>query len=202
MNLTIRGYSDQARADTMRSRMSFHCAMIFALLALSFPAMTVGQAIKVIPKGMTSNASMSTLSVSASPSQVSFKFVSRGTASGNSPVSITTAWTGLSSGGTINLYGYFISVSAALTGSLSTAAIPSSAISGQMTTGLPTSYTAFTQTNPLGGAGASLELFSTGTGSGSGSRTDALNLTIDLSTLPELPADTYTGTLVIQAQEF
>ncbi len=186
----------------MRSRMSFQGTVTFALLALSFPATMVGQAIKVIPKGMTSNTDMSTLSVSASPSQVSFNLVSRGTTSGNSPVSITTTWTGLSSGGTVNLYGYFISVSAALTGSLSTAAIPSSAISGQMTTGLPTSYTAFTQTNPLGGAGASLKLFSAGTGSGSGSRTDALNLTIDLSSLPELPADTYTGTLVIQAQEF
>lgn len=183
----------------MRSKMSFYCTVILSLLALPFPAVMVGQAIRVVPRRMTS--STSTLSVSVAPSQVSFNLVSKGTASGNSPVSITTIWSGLGSSGTIKLYGYFTSSTAALTGNLSTDAIPSSAISGQMTTGLPTSYTAFTQTNPLGGAGASLELFSTGTGSGAGSRTDALSFTIDLSSLPTLPADTYVGTLIIQAQE-
>jgi hypothetical protein len=70
-----------------------------------------------------------------------------------------------------------------------------------MTTGLPTSYTAFTQTCPFGVAGASLQLFSeTVTGSDTGNRTDALSLMLDLSSLRELPADTYTGTLIIEAQ--
>jgi hypothetical protein len=70
-----------------------------------------------------------------------------------------------------------------------------------MTTGLPTSYTPFTQTSPVGGSAASLTLFSQMiAGSGAGSRTDALSLTIDLTTLPELPADTYGGTLIIEAQ--
>ncbi len=104
-------------------------------------------------------------------------------------------------GSTMSLYGYFASSTAALTGNASSAMIPSSAITGQMTTGLPSSYTPFTQTNPVGDATSSLKLFSqTIAGSGAGNRTDALNLIIDLTSLPQLPADTYTGTLIIQAQ--
>jgi hypothetical protein len=72
-----------------------------------------------------------------------------------------------------------------------------------MTTGLPTTYTAFTQTNPFGGAGASLKLFTQPVLIGvNGNRTDALSLKIDLTSLPELPADKYTGTLILQAQIF
>ena len=105
-------------------------------------------------------------------------------------------------GSGISLYGSFASSSAAMSGTVSLGSTAHSVISGQMSSGLPTSYTPFTQTNPLGAAGASLKLFSqTVTGSDSGSRTDALSLSINLSTLRQLPADTYTGTLTIQAQE-
>jgi len=35
---------------------------------------------------------------------------------------------------------------------------------------------------------------------GNGSRTDTLNMEINLTALPQLPAGTYTGTLYLQAQ--
>ncbi len=185
----------------MRFNMALHSAAIFVFLALAAPTATLGQAVKVAPRAGRPIPQISSLSVSATPSGVSFTLVSGGAAIANSPVSITTDWSGLK-GTTLSLYGYFTSSAAALTGSLSGDGIPSSCVFGQMATGLPTSNTAFTQTNPLGGAGASLELFSQAiSNNGVGNRTDALNLTIDLTSLPTLPADTYTGTLIIQAQD-
>jgi hypothetical protein len=186
----------------MRLKMPFYSAAFFTSLALFSPLATVGQAVKVTHKLAAPQAKASSLSVSATPSGVSIALVSKGSAIANSPISITTAWSDFSKNSTIHLYGYFTSSSAALTGNLSGDLIPSSCVYGQMTTGLPTTYSAFTQTNPLGGAAASLDLFSQAvTGRGSASRTDALNLEINLTSLPTLPADTYTGTLIIEAQE-
>jgi hypothetical protein len=72
-----------------------------------------------------------------------------------------------------------------------------------VTTGVPVSFTPFTQTGPFGGAGAGLQLVSGGSlVSLGGSRTDVLSLKINLGSLPQLPAATYTGTLYVQAQEF
>jgi hypothetical protein len=187
----------------MRRSISFRSTVIVASLVLALPAAAIAQAVKVTPKRATPNIGAGTLSVSVAPFLVSFNLIARGAAIGNNPVNITTTWSGLAILSTISLYGYFIGSSAALRGNLSTATIPTAAVFGQMTTGLPTSYAAFTQTNPLGGAGASLKLFSQSilVGLGSGSRTDALSLKIDLTSLPTLPADTYTGTLIIQAQQ-
>jgi len=102
---------------------------------------------------------------------------------------------------TVNLYGYFASSTVALTDGASHN-IPSSAVFGQVTTGVPTSFTAFTQTGPFGGAGASLHLFSQGitVSNVSSTRTDNLSLRIDLTSAPQTSAAVYTGTLQIQAQ--
>lgn len=120
------------------------------------------------------------------------------------PVEITTSWGGslclLTC--TINVYGYFASANAALSGGSPVVSIPSSEVLGQVTTGIPTTYTPFTQSNPLGGSGASLELLTQGFFilSGNNSRTDALQLEINLTNQPQLPAGSYSGTLYIQAQ--
>lgn len=186
----------------MRSTGPLVYAKIFVGLVLVLPLALEGQSVRVVLKGPAPRGETGTLSISVTPSQVHFNLVARGTAIGNCPVNITTMWSGATLGSGISLYGSFASSSAAMSGTVSSAALPSSVISGQMSTGLPTTYTPFSQTNPLGTAGASLKLFSqTVTGSGSGSRTDALSLSINLSTLRQLPADTYTGTLTIQAQE-
>jgi hypothetical protein len=142
-----------------------------------------------------------TLSISATPGTVNFVLVSKGAATGSSGVTIATTWNVIGVLPTLNVYGYFSSATAALTdGKVPANLIPSSAVLGQMTTGVPTSYTAFTQTVPAGGASAGLMLVNvSGLLTLGGSRTDVLNLKIDLSSLPKLPAGSYSGTLTLQA---
>jgi hypothetical protein len=173
------------------------------IVALS-AANAAAQAVRVGAARPTPATAVSSLSISVTPSNVSFQLVSDGVATGSAPVEITTSW-----GGslclftcTINVYGYFASASAALSGGSPVVDIPSSAVLGEVTTGVPTTYTAFTQSNPLGGAGASLELVSQSFFilSGNSSRTDALRLEIDLTGQSRIPAGSYSGTLYIQAQ--
>lgn len=149
------------------------------------------------------------LTVSAAPtsgSAVNFTLVSGGTATGSAPVAMTTSWVMKGSRSSVTLTGYFSSAAQAMAGTGSSPAyIPTSEILGQVTTGAPTTFTAFTQTptgSALGTAGASLVLFTqaiSGTNRAS-SRNDNLNLEINLTAQPQLPADTYTGTLNLQAQ--
>ncbi len=143
------------------------------------------------------------LTVAATPSTVAIPLVSGGTATGTSPVAITTSWVLSSTRSTVTLVGYFASSSAALTdGAATPDNIPSSEVLGQVTTGTPTSFTAFTQTAPIGAAGAGLTLFtqSLSATNRATNRTDNLNLEINLASQPQLPAGSYTGTLNIQAQ--
>jgi len=143
-----------------------------------------------------------TITVTAMPATVNFTLVSGGTAQASSGISIDTSWSVLGVITSLSLYAAFSSSTAALTnGGTPASVIPSSAVYGQVTTGAPTSYTAFTQTAPIGAAGAGLTLFTqTQLLSLIGDRTDVLNLEINLSSLPSLPAGTYTGTLTLQAQ--
>src|ERR1700674_1921254 len=114
----------------MRFNMPMYCDAILVSLALLPPVATLGQAVKVAHKAATPEAGGSTLTVSVSPSAVSFKLVAKGAATGNNPFSITTAWKGLKSD-TIDLYGYFTTASAALTGNLSGDLIPTSCVLGK-----------------------------------------------------------------------
>ncbi len=175
-----------------------------AIVSVMFAAPSRAQAVRVAATNPSPNTAVSSLTVSATPASVRFNLISGGIASGSSAVAITTSW-----GGslciftcTVNLYAYFAGAGTALTGGSPVVDIPSSEVLGQVPTGIPTSFTAFTQTSPVGGAGASLELFSQSIVlyTGSSSRTDDLSLEIDLSSQPQLPAGTYTGTLYIEAQ--
>jgi hypothetical protein len=141
-----------------------------------------------------------TLTVSASPTAVTFALVAGGTASGSAPVAITTTWTLAASRANVILDAYFASATAALTnGSVN---IPTSEVFGTVPTGTPTTATAFTQTAALGPSGAGLTLFTQALSSSnrSATRTDSLTLQINLTAQPQLPASTYTGTLSIEAQ--
>jgi hypothetical protein len=118
------------------------------------------------------------------------------------PVVIRTAWN-LNPGqtNTVNLIAYF-PIPAQAMGGVSTQ-IPSSRLRGRMTTGHPTTFTAFTQ-NSVGGvgvAGGSLSLFTVNIGGGNknASRTDNLDLQLDLVGFPPLAAGAYTGVLNIRA---
>jgi len=134
---------------------------------------------------------------------MSFPLVAGGVSAGGggATIAITTTWA-LGAQTNLVLYGSFASSTAALSNVALTADIPSSAILGSVSTGTPTSATAFSQTNAVGTAGAGLLLFTQGISSAnySGTRSDSLVLTVDLTSLPSLPAVAYTGVLTLQAQ--
>ena len=143
------------------------------------------------------------LGVSASPTAVSFNLVHGGAANGSATVVVTTSYLlGVSLSGQLALYGYFSSAPNAMTGGSPSSSIPSSDIFGEVPGGLPTSFTAFTQTTPYSGA-SGLELYyRTSIPTISGSFVDDLSLRIDLTATPNLPAAVYTGTLTLEAQSF
>ena len=144
-----------------------------------------------------------TLTVAATPSAVNFTLVSGGVATASAPVAITTSWVLSSGRANVVLDAFFSSPTAALTfAGPPVSNIPSSSVLGQVTTGTPTTYTPFTGTAALGPAGGGLTLFTQALSASNraASRTDNLNLEIDLTALPLLPAATYTGTLTLQAQ--
>ncbi|MBZ5722399.1 MAG: hypothetical protein LAO03_18665 [Acidobacteriia bacterium] len=119
------------------------------------------------------------------------------------PVSITTSWTSLKSSRTaVKLYAYFASATSALqhTNSLNTTDIPSSAIQVRMNGS--GGYNPLSSTTPFNAAASGRLLFTQTINSGNrtSSRTDAMDVQLNLTTLPQLPADTYTGTLRLQAQ--
>lgn len=178
-----------------------------ALLALLFLSATetVPQSIRIagLTKPVPHAQVLSLiLTVSASPASVSFQLNPGGIATGSTSVAITSSCV-LSLGlpTQFTLYGYFPDPNAALASSSPAASIPASDVLGTVPTGTPTTYTTFTQTNPLGAAGGSLLLWQTASDLCLlGSRTDNLNLQINLNNLPQLPAGNYTGTLVLEAQ--
>jgi hypothetical protein len=145
-------------------------------------------------------AEVLTVSVT-SGSNVNFTLVNGSPSDGDVPAVISTSWNlnpGLT--GAVTLYGYFDTPAQALTDGGGND-IATSLVLGRMATGTPTSYTAFTETNPVGPAGGSLALFTeaiTGLNQIS-TRSDNLDLRIDL-TGQTLPAATYAGTLRIQAR--
>jgi len=183
-------------------------AVLSLLCAASLAAQTIriptpkprtGIAIRnaVRPSSLLGNT---TLFLSASPTSVNFTLVANGSATANSAIAITSTLT-LPLSTSIRVYGYFVSSTAALTGTASGSHIPTSAVYGIMPTGVPTSYTAFTQTGPFGGANSSLLLVSLNGIAVLYTETDNLTLKINLSGVA-IPADTYVGTLYIQGQAF
>src|ERR1700760_1950755 len=162
-----------------------------------------GQAVRVGRGAVVPGAAMGgSVSVTAAPAFVTFQLVPQGVAVSSSGVSVTTTWSGLTRLCRLNLYGFFSSASAALSGGGSPVGkIPSSSVLGEVLTGSPSQYKPFTQSNPVSGSASSLllycELFLNG---GTGSRTDTLNMEINLKDLPQLPAGAYNGILYLQAQ--
>jgi hypothetical protein len=117
-----------------------------------------------------------------------------------SPVNITTAWDVNPSAASVSLVAYFATPAQALANG--TDYIASSLVKGRVTTGVPTTYTAFTgnAVGAVGSAGGSLTLFSQSiTGANKkANRSDNLDLQIDLTGV-NATAGTYTGTLNLRA---
>lgn len=178
-------------------------------VAMMFAVSTASAQLNSTAQPIALNATLGeSLTLTLSANAVNFTLAAgSNTNAGTTGVTATTKWV-LKPGRTaVGVYAYFASSTAALTGTASGSTIPSSAFSiadtgagsgGAGTSGALTSSVAF------GGTSAGLQLANvaiTGTNKNA-SRTDAMTFNIDLSggTLPQLPADTYTGTLNIQAQ--
>ncbi len=117
-------------------------------------------------------------------------------------MTITTIWILAPTRTSVKLFGSFSSSTAALTDGAGHN-IPSADVLGEVTTGSPTSFTAFTQTVPFGAAGAGLLLFNQAitVANDVSTRIDNLSLEIDLNGT-NVPAAVYTGTLQLQAAGF
>jgi hypothetical protein len=180
------------------SRFALLAALGISLSSVGFGQITSSTA----TVGLTATLGES-LTISASPSTVTFALAQGATAAGSGAVTIHTTWLLLPTRANLYLDGYFASATAALTdGNATPDLIPTSAVLGEVPTGSPTTFTAFTQTTALGPTGAGLLLFTQALTAlnRAGTRTDALSLEINLAALPQLPAGTYTGTLTLQAQ--
>jgi len=178
------------------------CLVVVVVLIALAPAVASAQLLSKIANVNLSAALAATLTVSVtSGSTVNFTLVNGSPADGDVPAVISTSWNvnpGLT--GDVSLYGYFDTPAQALTDGGGND-IPTSLVMGRMTTGTPATYTAFTQTNPVGPAGGGLALFSeaiTGLNK-TKTRSDNLDLRIDL-TGQALPPSTYTGIVRIQAR--
>jgi len=149
------------------------------------------------------HADASSLTISVSATSVTFTLIPGAALNvGAPPLSITSTYS-VNPGHTasITLYAFFSSSTAALkhTDPTNTVDIPSAAVQGNPN---GTGYIAFTGTSPFGAAGTAMTVWSTMISGQNKAqvRTDTLTLNINLSTQPQLPADTYSGTLFLQAQ--
>jgi hypothetical protein len=147
---------------------------------------------------ITLNAKLAeSLTLGLSANAVSFTLAAgSATNAGSTSITATTTWT-LQPGRTaVGVYAYFSSTTALTDGAGNN--IPSSAFFIADNTSPSAALTG----NTPWGTGTGLQMANvaiTGTNRSS-SRTDAMTFNIDLSSLPQLPAATYTGTLNIQAQ--
>src|SRR5690349_19361384 len=170
------------------------------VVAMTFAASMASAQLNSGAQTIALNANLTeSLTLNLSASAVNFT-LSAGSAAnpGSTNITATTAWT-LKPGRTaVGVYAYFASAAAALTDGVGDN-IPSSAFFISDNGG---ASTALTNTVVFGAANGGLQLANvaiTGANKNS-SRTDVMAFNINLSTLPQLPANTYTGTLNIQAQ--
>jgi hypothetical protein len=122
---------------------------------------------------------------------------------GSTNSSVTTAWTLKPGRTSVAVWAYFSSATSALVHQTSgnPTDIPSSAVKIQF--GGAGAFNALTNISPFNAAASGVQVGTataiTGTNKTS-SRTDTLAYQIDTTVVPQLPADTYIGTLNIQAQ--
>ena len=173
-------------------------AFVFLLAAVALFPSRAGAQMKSNAASVTLNATLnSSITITAAPGNVNFALVRNGTATGKTPITITTRWTVPVLLGTMTEYAFFNTSASALTDGGGDN-IPSASVSGSFNGG---AYAPFTGASPFG-AGGSLTLFNqllVIIFTNPGSRTDTLNLQINTNGL-SLPAGTYTGVLHIMAQ--
>ena len=178
------------------------------ILLLVSPSTTAAQ-IRIGPKNAKSNgiiypAAESLTVTVTSGAAISFALKpNTATNSGSSATTVTTSWITLRSGRTaVAVWAYFSSATSALAhqNPTNTVNIPSSAVMIQINGA--GQFTALTSVSPFGGAASGLRIanISISSGNRTGSVISTLAYRIDTTKVPQLPADTYAGTLNIQAQ--
>ena len=145
-----------------------------------------------VPPGVHAQVGVGSLNVSVSSAQVSFQLQANQAVTGSGPVTITVNGSNVSS---LSLYSYFADPNVALSGQY--AYIPTSCVLAQVPGAM--NWTRFTPGNTPTGNGAGVQLFSGGV---TLPLMKAVNFQIDLTSLPNLSAGTYNGTVLIQAESF
>ena len=178
--------------------------LVTALLVLTSAALAqVNSNIGIVTLNATLTESL-TVSVN-SGSTVNFNLApNTAINAGSTTTGITTAWVLKPGRTSVAVWSYFNSATSALlhqTGG-GTVDIPSSAVKIQAGGGA-NPYNALTNVSPFNAAASGLQIGAsigiTGVNKSS-SRTDTLAYQIDTTVVPQLPADSYIGTLNIQAQ--
>jgi hypothetical protein len=186
----------------MNFRTSIRVAVALVVAGIGVTSSASAQTLSNIGNINLNASAAQTLTVSVtSGSTVNFTLAQGAAAAGDVSPAISTSWNlnpGLT--GAVSLFGYFNTPSQALTDGVYD--IASTYVQGRMTTGSVATYTSFTQTNAVGPANGSLLLFTENiTGANKiKTRSDNLDLQVNLTTSPTVPASTYTGTLRIQAR--
>lgn len=183
-------------ANCRTIRLAVVLVVVWLIASLAAAAQVLNSGASTI----TLNANLSeSVSLTLSANAVNFTLAA-GSASnpGSTGVMATTTWTLKPSRGSLNVYAFFSSSTAALTDGAGND-IPSADFQISNNGG---AFTALTNTVPFGGASAGLQIGSVKIlgNNKQGSRTDSMNFNINLSSLPNLPAATYTGTVTIQVQ--
>lgn len=172
--------------------------LLKAAVTLSMLAATsaFAQAISTGPSDITLTGTVQeSLTISLDQTLISFALVPGSAANaGSTGVNVVTTWN-LTSGRTaVTLYAYFDNASSALVNGSSS--IPSADVSASVG---GASVGSFTNAVPFG-TGVTLMTQAITSTNLSGTKTSAVALNINLSSLPTLPAGTYSGTLHFQAQ--
>ncbi len=169
------------------------------LLLLLVVPLSAGQVLNSGAQTIALTASLTeSLSVNLSGNAVTFNLTAASPANpGNTGITATTTWNS-KPGRNVSLYAYFNTAANALTDGAGHAI----ASAGFQISDNGGAFRSLTNMVPFGGAGAGLQLFTSKiTGlSKRGTNVDQMLFNIDLSSLPQLPAGTYTGVLYIQAQ--
>ena len=176
-------------------RIAAACAL-FAVAALHSSAQVRNSAAQPIALKAVLNDSVT---VNLSAHAVNFSLVpGRPNNPGSTSITATTIWTLTPLIGFVRTYAYFSNSASALSDGAGNN-IPSADFQISDNGG---AFQALTATQPFGGANAGLRLSNTFIfiNNRIGTHTDVMNFNINLSAIPTLPANTYTGILNIQAQ--
>ena len=191
----------------MKKRTGISALTAMCVLGLASMASAAALPSNQTSVSLTANAPES-LTVALTGTSVAFGAVNPGSTNATvDTVQVTTSWKLKAGHNAVNVYAYFADGTKAMvnaTDSVNNPNIPSSAvkISGGSLAGWNAVTSASANAAGFGGAAAGLTLSTTSIDATNrnASINPTYNFQLDLTALPQLPADSYSGTLYIQAQ--